>query len=325
MPHQRFPKIEILHLTAHELRFVLSDTDTSVANTLRRIMIAEIPTLTIDLVEFTDNTTVLNDEYISHRLGLIPLRYQPAVDSIQTAVDCSDYFVANRECVCYDSCGRCSVEFDLDVAYTVTGDEDVLAPLTVTSKHLISNNEQVQPAHFISVEEQEDAQDEGIAIVKMGPGQKLKLKAVARLGIAKEHTKWSPVAVATYRFWPEIMINSEQMSLLTLEQKQQLVDVCSDRILELDEVTGEIRAAENAWEIATFTEDLDFLQKSMKQRPEDDDFVKISQATDRFIFTVESTGALDAEEILTTSLKVLKKRLNNLARELEAIKESGHS
>ena len=60
----------------HEIKFVLSETDTSVANTLRRIMIAEVPTLAIDLVEFHDNSTVLNDEYIAHRLGLMPIRYQ---------------------------------------------------------------------------------------------------------------------------------------------------------------------------------------------------------------------------------------------------------
>lgn len=64
-------------MAPHEMRFILSETDTSVANTLRRIMIAEVPTLAIDLVEFHENSTVLNDEYIAHRLGLIPIRYQP--------------------------------------------------------------------------------------------------------------------------------------------------------------------------------------------------------------------------------------------------------
>ena len=77
MPHQRFPKVQILQMAPHEIKFILSETDTSMANTLRRIMIAEVPTLAIDLVEFHDNSTVLNDEYIAHRLGLIPIRYQP--------------------------------------------------------------------------------------------------------------------------------------------------------------------------------------------------------------------------------------------------------
>ena len=77
MPNQRFPKVQILHISPYEIKFILSETDISVANTLRRIMIAEVPTMAIDLVEFHENTTVLNDEYIAHRLGLIPIRYQP--------------------------------------------------------------------------------------------------------------------------------------------------------------------------------------------------------------------------------------------------------
>lgn len=321
MPNQRFPKFEVLSLQPHEIKFILSDTDTSVANALRRIMIAEVPTLTIDLVEFSENSTVLNDEYIAHRLGLIPLRYQ-APES-HKATDSSEIFIFHRDCVCHEHCNRCSVEFDLDATYEATGDEDVLAPLTITSRDLISNNESVQPAHFLSSEESDNAQDEGISIVKMTSGQRLKLKAIARLGIAKEHAKWSPVAVATYRFWPEIEINEEQMSALSMEQKQTLIDACPDQILELDELSGEVRAVENAWEIATYTEDLDFAQRALKKRPEDDDFVKVRHSTNKFIFSVESTGAMDADEILMGAMKVLKKRLNNIARELESIKERG--
>jgi DNA-directed RNA polymerase II subunit RPB3 len=212
---------------------------------------------------------------------------------------------------------------ELDRHYIVRGDEDVLAPLTITSRDLISNNECVQPAHFLSQDEQDEAQDDGIAIVKMGPGQRLKFKAIARMGIAKEHTKWSPVAVATYRFWPDIFINEEQMATLSMEQKQELVSVCPDKILELDEMTGEIRAVDNAWDICTYTEDLKFAQQAMKKRPEDDDFVSVKPSKDKFIFNVETTGCIDADECVLTALKVLKKRLNDLARELETIKEMG--
>lgn len=88
MPNQRFPKVKVTSIAPHEIKFTLSDTDTSMANTLRRIMIAEVPTLAIDLVEFHENSTVLNDEYIAHRLGLVPIRYQPA-GSIRYV--CHDY------------------------------------------------------------------------------------------------------------------------------------------------------------------------------------------------------------------------------------------
>jgi len=141
------------------------------------------------------------------------------------------------------------------------------------------------------------------------------------MGISKEHAKWCPVAVATYRFWPVITINEEACNMLTLEQKQELVEACPDRILDLDEITGNLVAVENAYEMATFTEDLKVAQEAMKKRPEDDDFVNVVQSTDKFVFTVESTGAVDAEDIVLSSLRVLKDRLNYLAAEVEKLKD----
>lgn len=323
MPHQRFPKIEILSIEPQEIKFILSETDTSMANAIRRIMIAEVPTLAIDLVEFSENTTVLNDEYIAHRLGLIPLKYTPP-DSTRGG-DCHGAFLPHRECVCFDGCPRCSVLFELDVNYDRLShdrpENEKDLPFTITTADLRSSNPRVAPAHFLNSEEQDSSHDQGISIVKIGPGQHLKLKATARMGIAKEHAKWSPVAVATYRFDPIITINEDACANLTMEQKQQLVDVCPDRILELDEVTGKLNVASDAWENATYTEDLGLAQASMKKRPEDDDFVTVVPSTDRFIFSVEGTGAMDAEDILMSALRVLKDRLNYLTTMVENLKD----
>jgi len=323
MPHQRFPKIEILSLLPHEIRFVLSETDASIANAIRRIMIAEVPTLAIDLVEFADNSTVLDDEYIAHRMGLLPIRYQPQ-DSLR-GEDCSSAFLPHRECVCYERCPRCSVEFELDVSFdeaslTRAGGGDL--PLTVASRDLRSLNDNVMPAHFLSVEEQDESQshDSGISIVKIGPGQRLKLRAFARRGIAKEHAKWSPVAVVTYRYWPIITINDHACETLTYDQKLALIECCPDRILEIDESSGKLIASVNAWEDAMFVDDLKDKQCSMKERPEDDDFVTVEHSRDKFIFHVEGTGTMDAEEILTSSLKVLREKLNGLSQEVENLK-----
>lgn len=78
--------IEILELRDDSVVFVLRNTDTSVANALRRVMIAEVPTMAIDLVEVNNNTSVLNDEFIAHRLGLIPLKSSSVRDYVYTKV-----------------------------------------------------------------------------------------------------------------------------------------------------------------------------------------------------------------------------------------------
>lgn len=72
-PPKRQPKIEIMEMKPDSMTFVLSKTDTSVANALRRVMISEVATMAIDLVEIEENSSVLTDEFIAHRLGLIPL------------------------------------------------------------------------------------------------------------------------------------------------------------------------------------------------------------------------------------------------------------
>ena len=101
---------------------MLSDTDASVANSLRRALIAEVPTLAIDMIEMEDNSSVLTDEFIGHRLGLIPLNSIAARD-----------FKYTRDCQCDSGCAECTVEFTLNVKNT---SDDVMI---VTARDLVSN------------------------------------------------------------------------------------------------------------------------------------------------------------------------------------------
>ena len=61
----------------NELVFELIGVDVSFANALRRIMIAEIPTMALETVFMWNNSGLIHDEVLSHRLGLVPLNVDP--------------------------------------------------------------------------------------------------------------------------------------------------------------------------------------------------------------------------------------------------------
>jgi hypothetical protein len=153
-------------------------------------------------IEFEDNTTVLQDEFLAHRIGLIPLR--------SMRPNGMSSWLYNHECDCGDYCDKCSVTFSLDRTY---GDrQDKFSHLqevavAITSKDLISSNVDVQPVHNSG--EDEGDFDKGIVIVKIGKGQSLKFKAIAKKGIGKEHAKWSPVATVALKYDPIVKLNEE--------------------------------------------------------------------------------------------------------------------
>jgi DNA-directed RNA polymerase II subunit RPB3 len=129
--YQRFPTVRIRDMKDDVMKFELRDTDASVANALRRIMIAEVPTLAIDLVEIETNSSVLNDEFLAHRLGLIPLISDRAME-----------MRLSRDCDACDGDGRCdycSIEFHLNVKCTSE------QTLDVTSHDLQSSDPDVVP------------------------------------------------------------------------------------------------------------------------------------------------------------------------------------
>lgn len=70
-------QIHILQSTPEELVVDIIGIDAPLANALRRIMMAEVPTMAIEMVTIFQNTSIIADEVLAHRLGLIPILADP--------------------------------------------------------------------------------------------------------------------------------------------------------------------------------------------------------------------------------------------------------
>ena len=69
--------VNVISETYEEFVFELIGVDAPIANALRRILLAEVPTIAIETVFIKCNTSILQDEVLAHRLGLIPLDIDP--------------------------------------------------------------------------------------------------------------------------------------------------------------------------------------------------------------------------------------------------------
>ena len=70
-------RISLVRLSGDELEFDMVGVDAAIANALRRVLLAEVPTMAIEKVLINNNTSIIQDEVLAHRLGLIPIRADP--------------------------------------------------------------------------------------------------------------------------------------------------------------------------------------------------------------------------------------------------------
>ncbi len=186
--------------------FLLKGSTPAFANALRRTMIESVPTMAIQDVEFKDNSSVLYDEIIAHRLGLIPLSTDLKGYNLPSACKCSG-----------EGCARCSVKLTLKAK----------GPGIVYASDIKSKDPKIKPV-------QPDT-----PIAKLLKGQELELEATAVLGQGKEHVKWSP-CLAWYVYEPIITVNNDSPKLA--ECKSKLPPQIFDKNGKIDKklITGQL-------------------------------------------------------------------------------------
>lgn len=180
------------------MEFDLIGLDAPIANALRRILISEVPSMAIETVYMDANTSILFDEFLSHRFGLIPILADPReFDFSETDVGITDLttIVFRIDITCTKKAGALGDELEPSERYnnsSVYSSDLIWTPAGNQKDRYIDNPPKV-------------AYDD-ILIAKLRPGQRIAATLHCSKGIGKEHAKWSPVGTATYRLLPDIRI-----------------------------------------------------------------------------------------------------------------------
>jgi DNA-directed RNA polymerase subunit D len=190
--------INILNKNEDSMRFMVEGIDTSMANTLRRIVLAEVPVMAIDDVVLIENSSVLHDEILTLRLGLVPLKTD--LDAYNLPEKCS--------CKSELGCHLCRTVLTLDV-------EAKNEQRTVYSGDMVPEDPHIAPV------------SEKIPLVKLATGQKVRLEAYAKLGKGMTHAKWQPVSSCIYRYVPVVKIDQTKC-----DSCGKCVDICPKKVFE---------------------------------------------------------------------------------------------
>uniref|UniRef100_A0A3B3SBG6 DNA-directed RNA polymerases I and III subunit RPAC1 n=1 Tax=Paramormyrops kingsleyae TaxID=1676925 RepID=A0A3B3SBG6_9TELE len=80
-------RIDIIQMEENSMEFDMVGIDAAIANAFRRILLAEVPTMAVEKVFVYNNTSIIQDEILAHRLGLVPIRADPRLFEYRNAGD----------------------------------------------------------------------------------------------------------------------------------------------------------------------------------------------------------------------------------------------
>ncbi|QIW95335.1 hypothetical protein AMS68_000853 [Peltaster fructicola] len=332
-------KIDFHQNNQYDSVFSLVGVDASVANAFRRIMLAESPTLAIEDVFIFNNTSIIQDEVLAHRLGLIPLTgseegirslqwyYKPppkddfAAQAVfeeenhsQGETTPADYntivLELNVECrwATKDRDGRDGRKLAKE---GVTDPEQRYVNSNVYARDLVFKPAGQQEKIFAG-EGQIRPMHPDILIAKLRPGQIIHVRCHCIKGIGADHAKFSPVATASYRLLPDIKITSPIVGA----DAKKFARCFPKGVIELveDKESGERKA-----EVKDPFKDT--VSRECLRHDEFKGKVKLGRIRDHFIFSIESLGQFESDTLFLDSIKTLKGKAERFTRHLDDLQE----
>lgn len=257
--------VEMRKISDNSMDFLISETNPAFANMLRRTLVADIPKLAIEDVIVYDNTSALFDEIVAHKLGMLPIPTPP------------EEFVERARCECKgEGCSRCTVH------YTLSKD----GPCDVYSRDLVPDR-----TEFAVV-------DKNVPLLKLLPGQRLIIEAVATLGTAAKHAKWQATCGVGYKYYPVIKIDQKKC-----DSHGGCIKICPKGIFKIEK--------KNVVVDQTRIEECTLCMACKEYCATGTDAIEVKGDESRIIFHFETDGSMKAVDALRYAVKNLKARLKD--------------
>ncbi|KAG9464894.1 hypothetical protein GDO78_019238 [Eleutherodactylus coqui] len=294
-------RVDVIRMEDDVLEFDMVGIDAALANAFRRILLAEVPTMAVEKVFVYKNTSIIQDEILAHRLGLIPIRADPRLFEYRNSEEA-------------DGTEIDTLQFELDIrcSRNPKASKDSSDPNELYLDHKVYTSHMKwlpqgnQTDLFPDMDAPRPVQTD-ILIAQLRPGQEIHVVMHCVKGIGKDHAKFSPVATASYRLLPEITL----LCPIEGEQAERLQRCFSPGVIAVDNVKGKkVARVQNAR--------MDTCSREIFRHDDLKNLVKMARVRDHFIFSVESTGILPPDTLLKEAIKVLMGKCRRFLDELDA-------
>ena len=291
-------KIKILKETEEKIQILLSKTDRSFANALRRALISDTPKMAIDSVRFQlgtkeqdeeiwETTGPLPDEMVAQRLAMIPIPTVHEKFHFQDECpNCKDVVEEERGCVECQMIYTCVVFGSEEGRWVTAGD----------MKYLGEGSLEI-PDEYKS-----------IPITKLLKGQMIEFYATAIMGRGREHTKWSPVCGVSFHPRRIGVINNKKKSKILWDMDLEINAKDFDKDGKLKDID----------KVAILVDELNHVGEGTEASREFSDAVTLEEVSGEFILEFETDGSMEPKVAFMKAVEELAGRFGSLEQDLAA-------
>ena len=289
-------KIKILKEEDNEIQVLLSKTDRSFANALRRSLISDTPKMAIDSVRFQlgtkeqddeiwETTGPIPDEMVAQRLAMIPI---PTVHDKfyfqDECPNCKDLVEADRGCLECQMIYTCVVFGTEEGRWVTAGDMKYLGEEALEI-----------PDEFKS-----------IPITKLMKGQMIEFYATAIMGRGRDHTKWSPVCGVTFHPRRIGVLNNKTKAKILWDMDLEISAKDFNKDGKLEDVD----------KVAILTNELNHVGDGTEESRTFKDAISLEEVSGEFILSFETDGSMSPKTAFMRAVEELSGGFGSLEKDL---------